>query len=331
MLPLTIGYHRYVLSFWGILLLMMAAAFAAACAQEDQSVEPHVRKPQTPAQWQFWLENMVIHHRYTLKEASRATGVSKEEIEHALGDLGIHAASPLTPERNPLKILPYPGGRHPRIGFLNGAIHPQRETKVSVFTPWNAHAYLVVDVPEAIWFQHGLLYLAHTHIPTYWDQKGIKLQPLEWKREENGTLALQRRLPNHVVFRSQVGAYKGGVRMRLSIHNQSEETLKDLRIQNCVMLKGAPEFRNQTDENKRFIEDYALCRNESGNRWVITAWRPHHRNWANAEVPCIHSDPKWNDCLPGKTQVAYGWLSFFEGKEEELETEIERIEGLGWD
>ncbi len=37
----------------------------------------------------------------------------------------------------PLLVRPYPGGRHPRIGFLEGAVEPQRETKVSVCSPWD--------------------------------------------------------------------------------------------------------------------------------------------------------------------------------------------------
>ena len=66
-------------------------------------------------------------------------------------------------------------GRHPRIGFLDGAIRPQRETKISVFTPWDPHSYVVVDVPEAIWSNLGLTYLAHTHIDTVWTKKKIEV------------------------------------------------------------------------------------------------------------------------------------------------------------
>ena len=82
----------------------------------------------------------------------------------------------LSPERkpdDPLRVLPYPGGRHPRTGFRDGAIRPQRETKASVFAPWPGGGYAVADVPEAVWFEPAekkpeLLYLAHTHVPTTW-------------------------------------------------------------------------------------------------------------------------------------------------------------------
>ena len=78
------------------------------------------------------------------------------------------------PARNagdPLLVLPYPGGRHPRIGFRDGAIRPQRETKASVFAPWagrrvrgrrRARGGLV----RAGRSKPELLYLAHTHVPT---------------------------------------------------------------------------------------------------------------------------------------------------------------------
>src|SRR3954467_7564482 len=103
-------------------------------------------------------------------------------------------------EGRKLMVLPCPGGRHPRIGFLDGAVRPQRETKVSVFTPWDPDSYVVADVPEAIWCQHGLLYLAHTHVPTVWTKQGIELKPLEWQRKAEGVLEITRRLPNGVSF-----------------------------------------------------------------------------------------------------------------------------------
>lgn len=99
-----------------------------------------------------------------------------------------------------LLILPWPSGRHPRIGFLEGAILPQRETKVSIFTPWGDHDYVVVDVPEAVWSNLGLTYLAHTHIPTVFDKQGKTLKKLEWNRQADGTLDIERVLPNGIRF-----------------------------------------------------------------------------------------------------------------------------------
>jgi hypothetical protein len=122
-----------------------------ASAEEKSSDRSNFRKPKNEADLRYWLENMVRHHRFTNAEVAAATGLSEEEVTEALRKYGISVLK--KPKRRadaPLLVLPYPGGRHPRIGFLDGAIHPQRETKVSVFAPSDATSYVVADVPEAI-------------------------------------------------------------------------------------------------------------------------------------------------------------------------------------
>jgi hypothetical protein len=211
-------------------------------------------------------------------------------------------------------MLPYPGGRHPRIGFLDGAVDPQRETKISVFTPWDPNSYVVIDVPEAIWSQHGLLYLAHTHVPTMWTKQNVTLEPLEWKRDDSDSiLTFERTLPNGVAFGARAEPLTNSVRMELWLKNGSKETLRDLRVQNCVMLKGAAGFNQQTNANKIFQPPYVAVGSPERTRWIITAWEPLHRAWANPPVPCLHSDPKFPDCAPGETQRVRGWLWFYEG------------------
>ena len=88
-----------------------------------------------------------------------ATGREAPEVARLLQGIRPPAKPP-----DRLLLLPYPGGRHPRIGFLEGAIDPHRDTKCSVFLPWGGYA--VVDVPEAVWCEKQLVYLAHTHLPT---------------------------------------------------------------------------------------------------------------------------------------------------------------------
>jgi hypothetical protein len=94
------------------------------------------------------------------------------------------------------------------------------------------------------------------------------------------------------------------------------------------MLKGAAGFTAQTNTNKVFSKPYVACRSEDGKRWIITAWDPCDRAWANAPVPCLHSDPKFPDCPPGETRHLRGWLSFYEGTD--IEGEFRRIEQNGW-
>ena len=276
-----------------------------------------VRKPSNEADLKFWIETMA-RHRYAVSEMESVIGLSSNEITARLPA----TLSPLPP----LVLLPYPGGRHPRIGFLDGAVDPQRETKVSIFTPWDPASYVVLDVPEAIWSQHGLLYLAHTHVPTIWTRQSIQLPKLEWNRHSDGSLEIERILPNGVSFGAKVKRADKAVRMELWLKNGTTETLRDLRVQNCVMLKGATDFNQQTNDNKVLSTPFAACKSTDGKRWIITAWVPIHRAWANPPVPCLHSDPKFPDCPPGETQRLRGWLSFYEGQD--VYSEFKRIEPL---
>ncbi len=287
------------------------------------------RRPVDDAELRYWLENMAVYHQFTLAEIHAATGLSADEITAALRrfNLAGKAPAPRAPGE-PLRVRPYPGGRHPRIGFLEGAVKPQRDTKVSVFTPWDDTSYVVVDVPEAIFSNLGLTYLAHTHIATLWDLQGVTLPEQEWNRHPDGSLDFERTLPNGIAFGSRIVPATNAVRMELWLRNGTADKLTGLRVQNCVMLKGASGFADQTLTNKVFQPPYAAVHSEDGRRWVITGWDPCDRCWGNEKVPCLHADPKFPDCPPGETVRLSGWLSFYEGTD--LPAEFERIEQTRW-
>jgi len=290
-------------------------------------------RPATGAALRRWLENMAVYHRFSIGEICAATGMTAEQTHAALKKQGlVDRPFPVKKPDQPLTILPYPGGRHPRIGFLDGAIRPQRETKFSVFTPWNDGSYVVVDLPEAIWMKQDtrqqLLYLAHTDVPTIWDRQGIRLQPLEWQRPRDHLLEVTRQLPNKVSFGARVESTVDHVRMELWLRNGTDRPLSGLRVQNCAMLKGLPDMNRLTNDNKLFRPPYAACRNEAGNRWLIMAWDHCVHAWGNEHVPCMHSDPQFPDCGPGETRRLHGWLSFYEGQE--IESEFQRIDKTGW-
>ncbi len=297
------------------------------------NAEEQGRKPAGDEQLKFWLENC-SRHQFTKAETAAALAMTEAEIVDAQKRLRIDPDARATRrDDEPLLVLPYPGGRHPRIGFLDGAVNPQRETKVSIFSPWGG--YVVADVPEAIWHETAagreLLYLAHTHVPTIWDKQGIKLEPLEWSRirdDQGDGWQMERKLPSGVVFGTRVRPTKSEVRMEMWLTNGTKETLKGLVVQNCVMLKGLPGFDQQTNDNKLLRNPYVACHNAEKNRWIITAWEPCHRPWANPPCPCLHSDPKFADCEPGKTSRLAGWLSFYEGTD--LEPELKRIDTVDW-
>lgn len=287
------------------------------------------RRPANDEELEYWLKNMVWYHRFTNKEIAAATRLANKEIVAAVEKFDIQQNNgPERPKDAPLLVLPYPGGRHPRIGFLEGAIDPQRETKFSVFTPWDPNSYVVVDLPEAIWSNLGLTYLAHTHIDTIWTRQGIELPKLEWNRRADGTLDIERQLPNGIAFGAKVNPRREAVNMELWLKNGMKERLSDLRVQICVMPKMAKGFEQQTNDNKVFTNPYVACRSSDGQRWIITAWENCDRPWANPRCPCFHSDPKFPDLEPGQMHRLRGWLSFYEGPD--IEAEFERIEKTGW-
>jgi len=291
------------------------------------------RTPTGEEDLKSWLQNMVWHHRFTVAEVRAATGLSADEVTSALQQFDINEKTrPQQPDNAPLLTLPYPGGRHPRTGYRDGALRPQRDTKISVFAPWDDRTYFVLDVPEAIRRndeqQHGLLYLAHSHIDTMWTKQNKPLVPIEWERQENGVLVMERRLPNDVVFGTRIVPTQTALHMEMWLDNASQEELSNLRVQNCIMLKGAPDFSNGDRDIVVRSAPYIARRSIENNRWIITAWTPCQSVWFNPPCPCMHSDGQFPDCAPGESQHLTGWLSFYEG--DDIEKELQRIDDTGW-
>src|SRR5260370_39200137 len=163
------------------------------------------------------MESMVVHHRYTWPEMAKVTGLGALDLEARAQEIGLdrsRRASSAGKERL-IRVLPYPGGRHPRKGFREGAILPQRGTKASIFSPWDPTNYVVVDLPEAIFSNLGLIYLAHTDIPTIWDERNIWLENVDWERRSGGSWSRQQRLPNQISFGASVSPPAGGAESEL--------------------------------------------------------------------------------------------------------------------
>jgi peptidoglycan/xylan/chitin deacetylase (PgdA/CDA1 family) len=295
----------------------------------------NARPVKNETELRYWLNNMLVQHRFAPSEAGAALGLTADEVLAEASRLGIDPAMRRDWKiGDPLRVLPYPGGRHPRIGFRDGAIRPQRETKVSVFAPWADGGFAVADVPEAVWFEPAapkreLLYLAHTHVPTFWDRQHLTLEPLEWLRHENGALSLARTLPNKVTLGSRIVPGREGVEMEFSVTNGSADKLTGLRVQMCVMLAQLTGFQTRTNDNKTLAAPFAACCDESKRRWIITAWERCGRAWGNPPCPCLHSDPVVEDCPAGETRSVRGWLSFYEGND--VQAEFERLRrNLNW-
>jgi hypothetical protein len=289
----------------GSLALLILGACSAAPA------EP----PRDPAL--FWLQ-ACVDHGYSQAETAMAIGREASEVWRLRET---HAIRPRPKPEDRLLLLPYPGGRHPRLGFLEGAIDPHRDTKSSLFLPWGG--YVVVDFPEAVWQGKDLVYLAHTHIPTVWDKQGVALPRLDWVRHPDGSLEERRVLPHGLEWTARVVPRKDGADFELRLKNGSAETLTGLRAQVCVLLKGAPGFNAQTRDNKLRLEKEGVCavRSDDGRRWIATVFeRP--RTWDNPPCPCIHSDPSFPDLAPGAASVSRGRVFVYEG--EDLAGEVAR-------
>jgi len=269
-----------------------------------------------------WLE-VCAAHGYSQAETAMATGLEARDVAALQQRYGTR---PPAAPADRLLLLPYPGGRHPRIGFLEGAIDPHRDTKCSVFLPGGGYA--VIDVPEAVWCGKDLVYLAHTHLPTKWQKQGIALERIDWTRDASGALTSRRMLPDGLSFAVRVEAEKDGARMELRLKNGTDRPLTGLRAQVCVMLKGAPGFNAQTRDNKLKIEGAGVCavRSDDGRRWIATVFE-QPRLWDNPPCPCIHSDPSFPDLAPGEEAVSRGRVFVFEGGD--LKKEVARRVAAG--
>ena len=219
----------------------------------------------TRANLGFWLQDMLIAHRYTWDEAAHVCGWTTELVQQKAAELHISPGSPSANSAGAEAVVwPYPGGREVRRGFRDGCIDFQRGTKASVFLPWDKASYAVVDLPEAIFSDKKLIYLAHTHVPTIWDEQNVILENIDWTREPDGSLRHERVLSNKVAFGASVLPKSGGVNMELWLRNGSDQPLRELRTQICTLLNGAPDFNEQTTNNKIFRCPYAAVRSANG-------------------------------------------------------------------
>jgi len=277
----------------------------------------------TRADLKYWLENMLRYHRYSWAEAAAVCGMTEDEARKHAAEFRLDPPAP--PTGKIVRVLPYPGGRPPRIGFNERALDPMRGTKASIFPPWDPASYVVVDLPEAIFSNLGLLFLAHTDLPTVWNQKNQVVENIDWERGADGSLSNQWTLPNFVTIGAQIRPAENGVEMELWLRNFSGADLtgpdgsSGLPTQICVLLKGAPEFTALTNENKILRTPVAAVHSARGNRWILTSWENPGRSWGNTLVPCMHADPKLPDCPYRKTVRIKGRLWFYEGPDVERE------------
>jgi len=276
---------------------------------------------QTVEKLDFWLRSMTRDHEYTLEEVMQVTALPKKSLEQRIGSLGKESAFPGGAEWT--KVLPYPGGRHPRIGFLDGAIDPLRGTKVSLFPPWENGGYVVLDIPEAIFSDLGLAFLAHTHVPTIWNAQNVVIENRDWIVGEGDGVHSEWRLLNGIEFGAQVTPRTKGADLELWLKNGTDSKLTKLRTQICVMLKAAPGFKEQNQERKEYDQPLAVVKALGADRYLLLAFERCGHVWGNEKCPCVHSDPVLPDAAPGERVSVRGRLWFYEGVD--IQTEKKRV------
>ncbi|MCB1120932.1 MAG: polysaccharide deacetylase family protein [Verrucomicrobiae bacterium] len=259
----------------------------------------------------YWVDNMRRFHNFSWEEVARATGYSAGEIEKMAASL----KQPIKTRDEVLTVLPYPGGRHPRIGFLDGMIDPMRGTKLSIFLPWDPTQYVVLDVPEALFCQLGLTFLGHTHVPSIWDDKKVTISNSDWAMDSAGVYHNIWSLPNGMEIIVTVTPLRDSVEMQLAVHNGSEVDMEFINTQVCIMFKGAQQFDEQTRDNKVLSDEVAAVHSEDNRHWISTAWEKLRRTWANPDCPCLHYDPILDPCKAGETVSVKGKIWFREGSE----------------
>jgi peptidoglycan/xylan/chitin deacetylase (PgdA/CDA1 family) len=284
----------------------------------DISLEMH----QTRENVEFWMDNMVNNHQFSNDEIQSVTGYDHEKVDSLR--IAFQRDSDNESRGDKVVLKPYPGGRHPRIGFQDGMRSPLRGTKASAFVPWNMDEYIIIDLPEAVSTQFGLTFLGHKHIPTVFDLDLIPIPNEDWITFNEGILKNKWKLPNNITIRSEMHPGYNSIDLKLFLYNEtSDTTFTDLRTQVCIMFKNVSEFNSQTNENKIFECPLSAVHSEDSIKWIITAWEGCHNAWGNEDCPCMHADPVFPDCKPGEEVQLQGKIWFYEGND--IEAQLEKI------
>src|SRR5262249_23771471 len=151
-----------------------------------------------------------------------------------------------------------------------------------------------------------LLFLAHTHVPTIWNDRNVIIENTDWHRDPDGSLSSSWLLPNGISFGAQIHPGNSDVRMELWLRNGADRPLTKLRTQICALLKEAHGLNAQSNDNKSFGASIAEVRGAGGPLHI--EWERCGRTWGNAQCPCMHSDPVLPDCAPGDTVRVSGRL-----------------------
>jgi hypothetical protein len=247
--------------------------------------------------------------------------------------------------RDIVRIAPYQGG-YPRATRQENCVDPRNDHKLEVSLPWPDAGSIVVDLPEALIAGATWLFLAHRDALDPTTRRFSDLPTVTWTVHPDGHMRFERILPDNVTFAVSAVPHHGYVDLTLTVDNQGRIGLFDLRAQVCVLLKDAVGFSQRTRYNKHYvvgdrIVPFADVRNrspdagrygtqinggpprvdaplsavraESGDRAIVMVWQACFALPCRAANPCLHGDPKLNDCPVGEQVTARGRIYFVNG------------------
>jgi peptidoglycan/xylan/chitin deacetylase (PgdA/CDA1 family) len=285
----------------------------------EEDLDWPIEVEQSRDQKVYWMEIMK-RHRFTQDEMALVLGAELEDLE----DSAVSDFNPSNKSTEQIEVMPFPGGRHPRVDFKEGMLSPRRGTKLSVFLPWDPDDYIVLDLPEAIFTQYGLTFLGHKHIPTIFDMQKLAIPNVDWKRDSTGNWTNLWSLHKQVEIGVKVTPMKNYVLMHLALTNNTADTIfRELQTQVCLMLGEAKNFAQQTNENKRLNCPVVAVEAKDERHWILTGWEGCAHPWGNEDCPCLHADPMFPDCAPGQTVSINGVLWFYAG--DDVDEEIIRV------
>lgn len=215
-----------------------------------------------------------------------------------------------------------------------------------VHLPWPDAGFVMLDFPEAVFSDQGLLFLSHVSRIAH--QKWLDLPKAEWQPIPGG-IRFERRLPNNFVYGGRlIAADDTRVDMTLWARNEDDIPIGCLKTQVCVYLPKAPPFAARTMDNK-FVhvagrgwtpypealaggvktghwrlgwrsglpscdEPLIATVSADGRRLIATEWgEATYALVGNPDHPCMHADPDWPDLAPGESAEITGRLYFFDG------------------
>jgi hypothetical protein len=233
--------------------------------------------------------------------------------------------------------------------------HPS--ASVTVHLPWQTEGASNLMLPENLFLGQDVLFTGQNWVEV--DAKYPQEQQPEVREIVPGRLVrYEHKLGDGYVLLARAQVEGGGVDLELTVENNTDAALADLRAQVCLALQGVEDFASKDlarvvvpvdgemmpltelgkvgawDGLKRYVPvrgdqsrgdglteaDVPLIGllNGSASRTVGVSWQGARFLITNGELSCIHADPHFPECPPRQHVTAKGRIFFTEGDAQRL-------------